>query len=100
MDEWGVEYRDYNHNNDKCVYGKVCTHYTQMIWEWTTRVGCAVVQCSELLQFPLGGIYVLCQYYPQGNQYFASTDRPYNYTENKAGSGCAEGKYGNSKHVH
>jgi len=36
-------------------------NYTQMIWSKTTKVACAIVQCSD------GAYIVVCNYDPAGN---------------------------------
>jgi Cysteine-rich secretory protein family. len=60
-DAWGSEKSDYRYSNNSCVSGKVCGHYTQMVWENTTQIGCAKAICADNSQ-----IWV-CNYYPAGN---------------------------------
>ena len=51
-----------------CAKGKVCGHYTQVVWRETTEVGCAFRVCSG--DGPFGDrdweIWV-CRYAPGGN---------------------------------
>ncbi len=61
VDEWGNERADYNYKTNRCAAGKMCGHYTQVIWKSTTTVGCAVAVCDSLEQ-----VWV-CQYQPPGN---------------------------------
>ncbi|KHJ88423.1 SCP-like protein, partial [Oesophagostomum dentatum] len=41
--------------------GKMIGHYTQMAWETTYQLGCAIVYCPHT--------YVVCQYGPSGNYF-------------------------------
>nr|XP_022295809.1 pathogenesis-related protein PRB1-3-like [Crassostrea virginica] len=60
---WEKEKWDYDYDTDTCKEGKVCGHYTQVVWASSVEVGCgASNQC--------GGTYkthIVCQYSPSGN---------------------------------
>ncbi|CAI8583091.1 unnamed protein product [Vicia faba] len=58
---WVDEKRDYNYNSNSCANGKVCGHYTQVVWRNSARLGCAKVRCNN------GGTFVTCNYDPPGN---------------------------------
>ncbi len=60
IDSWADEKKDYDYKKNKCNEGKICGHYTQIVWETTTEVGCAKVICNETV------IWV-CNYNPPGN---------------------------------
>lgn len=60
---FGEEKHDYNYDSNTCAPWKVCGHYTQVVWEDTTKVGCARVSCNSN---GYKEIYV-CQYDPAGN---------------------------------
>ncbi len=60
----------YHHDTNSCDSGRVCGHYTQVVWRNTTKVGCAVYTCAGL-QY---GATVVCNYGPGGN---TSGRRPY-----------------------
>ena len=58
---WINEVKDYNYSRNKCNSGKVCGHYTQLVWANSKKVGCAKIICSDKAQ-----IWV-CNYDPAGN---------------------------------
>lgn len=60
VDAWGEEKEDYNYARNKCKRGKMCGHYTQIVWKTTTHVGCAKVECG-------GDVIWVCNYDPPGN---------------------------------
>lgn len=62
VDSWGSEKADYNYAKNSCAAGKMCGHYTQVIWRTTQKVGCAVAVCEDSQQ----QVWV-CQYQPAGN---------------------------------
>lgn len=64
---WGDESRDYDVNRNRCTPGKVCGHYTQIVWQGSQRVGCAVARDDEKEVW-------VCNYDPPGN---VIGDRPY-----------------------
>ena len=58
---WGDEKADYEYATDRCRRGKVCGHYTQIVWRATTEIGCATRICADEAQL------WVCQYRPAGN---------------------------------
>lgn len=62
VDSWGSEKADYNYANNSCTPGKMCGHYTQVVWRDTTTVGCAMAVCEDSQE----QVWV-CQYQPAGN---------------------------------
>lgn len=60
VDAWGEEKADYNYEKNDCTPGKMCGHYTQIVWKNTTEVGCAKVICE-------GSVTWVCNYNPPGN---------------------------------
>lgn len=54
---WYDEIKDY-------VFGTETTysHFTQVVWNDTSTVGCATKYCNAVW-----GLYLVCSYYPQGN---------------------------------
>ena len=62
VDSWGSEKPQYDGgvmNDNNFAAG----HYTQMIWSKTSKVGCAIVQCSD------GAYIVVCNYDAAGNMF-------------------------------
>lgn len=66
---WADEVADYDYANNTCAPNRVCGHYTQVVWDTTERVGCAVHRCAGL-RFPNT---IVCNYSPGGN----TGGRPY-----------------------
>lgn len=62
IDSWGSEKRDYDDAKNSCKPGKMCGHYTQMVWKTSTQVGCAMAVCEDSQE----QVWV-CQYQPAGN---------------------------------
>lgn len=62
VDSWGSEQADYNYANNSCKPGKMCGHYTQVVWRSTQKVGCAMAVCTDSQE----QVWV-CQYKPAGN---------------------------------
>jgi len=64
---WVGEVSDYNVCSDSC--SGMCGHYTQVVWDTTLYVGCAISNCTT--GSPFGGFpnwyNVVCQYDPPGN---------------------------------
>ncbi|XP_071688118.1 pathogenesis-related protein 1A-like [Rutidosis leptorrhynchoides] len=59
---WVAEKSYYDHTTNTCASGRVCGHYTQVVWRSSTQLGCARVQCANNR-----GSFVICNYYPRGN---------------------------------
>ncbi|OQW92036.1 MAG: hypothetical protein BWK79_15550 [Beggiatoa sp. IS2] len=60
VDAWGNEISDYNYATNSCASGKMCGHYTQVVWRDTQQVGCGKASCGNQQ------IWV-CNYSPPGN---------------------------------
>ncbi|CAN8297823.1 unnamed protein product [Cochlearia groenlandica] len=59
---WVDERLNYDRKMNTCASGKMCGHYTQIIWRGTTSVGCALTACNNNR-----GFLVICEYSPTGN---------------------------------
>lgn len=62
VDSWGSEKADYDYASNQCTPGKMCGHYTQVIWRSTTTVGCGMAVCEDTQEQVWA-----CQYLPAGN---------------------------------
>jgi pathogenesis-related protein 1 len=55
----------------RCAKGKLCGHYTQLVWRSTNQVGCAVERCPADQHSPFRGwdewYLWVCHYDPPGN---------------------------------
>lgn len=58
---WYDEVKWYNYDTNSCRTGQMCGHYTQLIWNTTSTLGCAAMACNDASQ-----IWV-CEYDPPGN---------------------------------
>jgi len=59
---WVDEKQWYNYATNSCASGKVCGHYTQVVWRASTSIGCARVVCRDNR-----GVFIICNYEPRGN---------------------------------
>ncbi|XP_039248618.2 glioma pathogenesis-related protein 1-like isoform X1 [Styela clava] len=65
---WYDEVELYNYTDGSC--DGVCTHYTQLVWANTYKVGCAVAMCNSVKYTNFAsGYLVSCRYFPPGNHY-------------------------------
>ncbi len=69
VDAWAAEAADYDYGSNTCATGKVCGHYTQIVWRNSLELGCGISQCgASLVGVPFGsGTLVVCNYAPAGN---------------------------------
>lgn len=61
VDEWSEEKKSYSYDSNSCKQGKMCGHYTAVVWKNTTGVGCGRITCKS------GDTMMVCSYWPPGN---------------------------------
>ena len=61
VQSWAGEEADYFYSTNSCKSGKVCGHFTQVVWKQTKSVGCGRAVCPDKSH-----IWV-CNYDPPGN---------------------------------
>ncbi|NJN72120.1 MAG: hypothetical protein HC799_04535 [Limnothrix sp. RL_2_0] len=61
VDLWGNEVHDYDYASNSCAAGKVCGHYTQVVWKNSTKIGCGMARTAD------GKEVWVCNYDPKGN---------------------------------
>lgn len=73
---WASEAPWYDYARNRCEPGKVCGHYTQMVWRDTRQMGCGIRDCSTGSPFQgfANWTLVVCNYTPPGNW---AGQRPY-----------------------
>merc|ERR1712071_281575 len=89
IDAWAHEHTDYDHNTGEC-HG-MCGHYTQVVWQDSVRVGCALHECSQVEGLSFAGSLLVCQYYKPGNYW---GELP--YVQGSTASQCSDGSHGGS----
>ena len=65
INAWLNEEPYYNYERNSCQSGRKCGHYTQIIWEKSTEVGCAMAIYERGAK--KGWTLVVCRYNPPGN---------------------------------
>jgi pathogenesis-related protein 1 len=63
VQQWMLEKSYWDNSSGVCQTGKVCTHYTQIVWKKTTKVGCGINRNAPGKWKTL----VVCNYDPAGN---------------------------------
>lgn len=65
IDGWAAEEQHYNWGNPG--FNEANGHWTQLVWQNTTQVGCGAVQCHNHASNGAHGLYLVCEYDPPGN---------------------------------
>ena len=60
---WMMERPFWNNKTAACQEGKICDHYTQLVWKQTTQVGCGINRKAP----GKWKLLLVCNFSPQGN---------------------------------
>lgn len=63
VNKWMLEKFSWNNKTGACKVGKVCTHYTQIVWKKTKRIGCGINRDAPGKWKTM----IVCNYDPAGN---------------------------------
>ena len=63
VNKWMLEKPNWDNTKGKCIPGKTCTHYTQIVWKKTARIGCGINRNVSGKWKTM----VVCNYDPEGN---------------------------------
>ncbi|XP_076776333.1 GLIPR1-like protein 2 [Arvicanthis niloticus] len=69
---WHEERKNYSYLNDTCIDEEDCSHYIQLVWDNSYKVGCAVTPCAKMGAITYAALFI-CNYAPGGSL----TRRPY-----------------------
>nr|XP_009667912.1 PREDICTED: GLIPR1-like protein 2 [Struthio camelus australis] len=64
INSWYDEIKFYTYETQRCT--GVCGHYTQVVWDHSYKVGCAVTFCKKVAGIRNAALFV-CDYGPGGN---------------------------------
>lgn len=94
IDAWANEEKDYSYS--KAKFTESTGHFTQLVWQNTTSVGCGLVQCNNPAGNGVKGAYLVCEYSPRGNvqgQFGYNVGKLGESDDGELGFGGAEGRY-------
>ncbi|XP_078681759.1 glioma pathogenesis-related protein 1-like [Branchiostoma floridae x Branchiostoma belcheri] len=64
-ENWHSEVSDYTYSSNSCASGRVCGHYTQVVWATSNKLGCGMKFCATLANSYLNNAsLVVCNYSP------------------------------------
>jgi pathogenesis-related protein 1 len=63
VQQWMLEKPSWDNTAGTCANGKVCTHYTQIVWKKTATIGCGINRNAP----GKWKVLLVCNYDPAGN---------------------------------
>lgn len=93
IDAWANEESHYSYEKQK--FTEKAGHFTQLVWQNTTSVGCGLVQCNNAADNGVKGAYLVCEYSPRGNvqgQFGYNVGKTGAADDGEPGFGGAEGR--------
>ena len=63
VQQWLLEKASWDSETASCSAGKICTHYTQIVWKATTTIGCGISRDVR----GRWKVLIVCNYEPAGN---------------------------------
>jgi pathogenesis-related protein 1 len=60
---WMLESTDWDNKTGSCKAGRICTHYTQIVWKRSVKVGCGINRKASGKWTTI----LVCNYSPAGN---------------------------------
>jgi Cysteine-rich secretory protein family len=63
VDRWLLERPMWFNEAGACTFNQICTHYTQVVWKKTTRIGCGIFRNAPAKW----KVLLVCNYDPAGN---------------------------------
>ncbi|KAJ8413434.1 hypothetical protein AAFF_G00094300 [Aldrovandia affinis] len=104
VQSWYNEVKDYTFPypqdcNPYCPFhctGPICTHYTQLVWATSSRIGCAINLCYNMNVWGHvlpKALYLVCNYSPKGNWWGSAPYKhgtPCSACPPSYGGGCRE----------
>ena len=68
VNSWASEKSNYTYSSNACAAGKMCGHYTQIVWRTSIGLGCGTKVCTTGSPFGSGSwVFWVCDYSPPGN---------------------------------
>lgn len=65
VENWLLEKPFWNNSTATCQAGKVCTHYTQIVWKKSSQLGCGINRSVAAGKWK---VLMVCNYDPAGNK--------------------------------
>ena len=98
INAWAAEEKKYRYPNEG--FSEETGHFTQLVWQNTTHVGCGATNCHNDAANGAKGWFLVCEYSPPGNvdgQYQWNVQKPGESADGKLGFGVLSSASSSSK---